>query len=733
MDLRRVFQTLKTFSSLVSEDGTEATMFLNIAWFEIRYWLRSWMLWIFTLIIAALIFGAVSTDQVQVGVALSNTFRNAPYVIENYYAIVSLLTLLMVTAFVNSAAARDFSHNTYQIIFATPLRRRDFLLGRFFGATITSVIPLLGISIAILLAKYMPWVEPERWETVIWSAHLKGILVFAIPNTFFMAAILFTIAVLARNEIVSFVGALVLLAGYGVSEALLTNIEHERVAALLDPFAVRTYALATKYWTVTEKNSITMGLSGMLLWNRLLWIGVGVLFLIFACYRFSFAERRQKARKVKEEIEVLPSSVALPSVGGKASSWEMFLSATRVHLSGIFKSTVFIVVLLAGLLNCVPAIVFNAREGYGNSTLPVTYWVLEIINGTLYLFLIGLITYYAGVLIWKDRDVHIDEITDSLPVPEWVGYAARFTALTAMVMVLQALALLSGIIVQASYGYHRFQLGLYLYQLFVHDFSFFIFLGVLAFFVHVLSPNKYVGYFVYVAFFIVNLFVWRPLNIATNLVQFASTPNATYSDFFGDAPYIRAWWWFTVYWLLFCGLLAIASVMFWPRGKQLRLPERWRIARVRFTRPWAALTAVCLALFVATGGWIYYNTKVLNQLVGPKDQERLQAEYEKQYKKFDYAEFPRVRNDKYWVDLFPETRNANIRVEEVFYNPYSHPLNEVHYSTDWHYETDMEVPGTKLEKNDERLQYRIYKFEPALQPGESRTAVFKLKSKNRGF
>src|SRR5271167_4606476 len=259
-------------------------MFLHIAWFEIRFWLRSWMLWIFTMIIAAMIFGATSSDHIQIGGALSNTFRNAPYVIENYYAISGLLALLMVTAFVNSAAARDFSLNTYQIIFTTPLRRRDFLLGRFFGATLVSAIPMLGVSIGILLAKHMPWVEPERWERVIWSAHLKGILVFAVPNAFFMAAILFTIAVLARNEIVSFVGALLLLTGYGVSEHLLSDIERERIAALLDPFGVRTFDLATKYWTVAEKNTISLGLSGLMLWNRLLWIGVGVLFLIFAYY-----------------------------------------------------------------------------------------------------------------------------------------------------------------------------------------------------------------------------------------------------------------------------------------------------------------------------------------------------------------------------------------------------------------------------------------------------------------
>ena len=713
-------------------------MFLHIAWFEIRYWLRSWMLWIFTLIIAALFFGAVSSDHVTIGEALSNTYRNAPFVIENYYAMVGLLALLMVTAFVNSAAARDFSHNTYQIIFTTPLRRRDFLLGRFFGATLVSVIPMLGVSIGILLARYMPWVEPERFERVIWSAHLKGILVFAVPNAFFMAAILFTIAVLARNEIVSFVGALLLLTGYGVSAALLSDIEREHIAALLDPFAVRTFALATKYWTVTEKNNISLGMSGLMLWNRLLWIGVGVLFLIFAYYRFSFAERRQKVRKAKDVPEPAPTSVVLPAVvlptaTRRSSSWEIYVSSVRIHVAGILKGTVFIVILLAGLLNCVPSMVMNAREGYGNSTLPVTYRLLEVIAGSLYMFLIGLITYYAGVLIWKDRDAHMDEITDSAPVPEWISYAARFTALTAMVMLVQFLALVSGVIVQTSYGYHRYQLGLYLNQLFVRDLSFLLFLGVLAFFIHALSSNKYVGYFIYIAFLIVNLFIWRPLNVASDLVQFGSAPDVTYSDMFGDAPYITAWRWFTLYWILFCGLLAIATVMFWPRGTQGGWAERWRIARLRFSRPWPALALVCLVSFAATGAWIFYNTKVLNQLIGPKDRLARQADYEKNYKRFDRLPLPRVRSDKYWVDIFPQTRNVTMRVEEVLYNPYPQPLTEIHYSLDRNYDTDIQIPGAVLAKDDTRLSYRIYRFTTPLQPGESRTAVFTVKSKNRGF
>ena len=221
-------------------------MLWHITGFEIRYWLRSRMLWVFALVVAALIFGLASSDNLARGAL----YRNAPFVIEHIYALIGLLTLLMATAFVNSAASRDFTHNTYEIVFSTPLRRRDFLFGRFLGATLISVVPMLGVSVGILLAGCMPWAEPARYGPVYWGAHFKGILVFAIPNTFFVAAVLFAIAVLARNELVSFVGALGLLAGYGAAETLVLGLEASASGAslILLPSTLSRWPPSTGPW-----------------------------------------------------------------------------------------------------------------------------------------------------------------------------------------------------------------------------------------------------------------------------------------------------------------------------------------------------------------------------------------------------------------------------------------------------------------------------------------------------
>jgi ABC-2 type transport system permease protein len=708
-------------------------MFWHIAGFEIRYWLRSWMLWIFFLIVAAAIFGAECTDNITIGVALSNTFRNAPYNILNYYSFIGLITMLMAAAFANSAAARDFTHNTYQMVFSTPLRRFDFIAGRFVGAALVSIIPMLGVSAGILLAKYMPFVDAERFGPVSWAAHTSGILIFAVPNGLFVAAVLFTIAVLARNEIVSFVGALLMLTGYLVGDALVQNIEHERIAALLDPFAVRTFGLVTKYWTVAEKNTQTVHLTGLLLWNRMIWLTVAVAIFLFALSRFSFSERRSKARKLEAADNVVAVAPRAVPVHFHDAPWSKFLGSVRMHVLGVVKSTFFVVILVAALLNTVPSLILSANEGYGNSTLPITYSILSIISGNLYLFQVILVTYFAGVLVWKDRDQRMDEITDALPTPEWLSFASKLTALLCMVLFVQTVALLSGVAVQAGHGYYRFQFDLYLSQLFLRDGSFFVFMAVLAFFIHALAPNKYLGYFLYIAFNAVNAFVWRPLNVATNLVKFGLRPNVTYSDFFGDAPYRTAWSWYTVYWLLVCGLLAVVSVMVWPRGKQARWNQRWQIAGARFHGGWKAASVFGLLLLGATAVWITYNTRVLNQMMGPKDMQRLQADYEKTYKPLDKQPQPRILSVRYNIDLYPQTRNMTMRGEVVLTNAGKEPLREAHFSLARGYDTTIELPGTELVKDDQRLLYRIYRFTTPIQPGEIRAVSFTTTSRTRGF
>src|SRR5580704_8008885 len=589
-------------------------MLFHIAWFEIRYWLRSWMFWVFLFVVGLLISAAIGSDEAMAELNLSNIYRNAPFTIASFYSAMGVFALLMTAVFVNFAALRDFSCNTYQMIFSTPIQRRDFLLGRFLGATLVSAIPLLGVSLGILLAKYTPWADRDRWEAVVWTAHVKGILVFALPDTVFTAAILFAAAVVWRRDIAPFVAAILLMAGRAVALSLLQGPQWDRLRSLFDPFAVNAFFVVTKYWTVADKNILPLSYSGLLLWNRLIWLGAGCVAFALAYFRFSFAERRTKTKALEPvaQLAMAPAVTPAPYLQLADAPWAKFLGSFRIHFRGMAKNTAFVVVVMIAAMICTLALALQATQFQGNQTVhtfPVTYWVIELIRGTLDFFLIVIITYFSGALVWKDRDDRVDEIADATPTPEWVSYASRLATLIAMVMLIQAAGLAAGIIDQAIHGYYRFQFGLYVHELLVRNASGFVFLAVLAFFIQALAPNKYVGYFVFILVYCVNIFLWPPLNVATNLVQFAGRPNVAYSDFFGDAPYRLAWNWFTLYWLLFSVLLAISTVMFWPRGRQDRWRARRRNAALRFGFGWKAATVFSLLAFAGCGGWIWYNTE----------------------------------------------------------------------------------------------------------------------------
>lgn len=147
-------------------------MFSTFFKFELKFWLRGMMVYIFLFIIALLVFGAASSDDVVIGGTLENTYRNAPYVIQTFYAIMSLLTCIMIAAFVNSAASRDFTYDTYQLIFTKPIRKFPYITGRFWGSTLIAVLPMLGISLGMIVAKWMPWTDARRWGPISWGAHL---------------------------------------------------------------------------------------------------------------------------------------------------------------------------------------------------------------------------------------------------------------------------------------------------------------------------------------------------------------------------------------------------------------------------------------------------------------------------------------------------------------------------------------------------------------------------------
>ncbi|MEY3174656.1 MAG: hypothetical protein RLZZ436_2570 [Planctomycetota bacterium] len=712
-------------------------MFRTFFAFEIKFWLRGFMLYVFLLINSLLIFAAAASDRIQIGGSLQNTHRNAPYVIQSFYAVMGLVCCLMTVAFVNSAATRDFACHTSALIFSKPLGRLSYLLGRFWGSVLIAAVPLLGVSVGMLAAGGAPGNDPERWGPISWPAHLWGFLVLGLPNTIFLGAVIFALATWFRSTIVSFLGIILLLVGYSISANVLTDLDNQQLAGLLDPFGIRTFSLETRYWTVAEKNTRFITFSGMLLWNRLLWLAAGLLFLAAACWRFSFSERATRAvaraeEPVKSGRDPVSHSRVTCRTGAAATLFQL-LSQIRIDFFSTVKNTVFVVIISFALVNTLASLAFSS-EGFGLQSLPVTWNLIELIRGSMYLFLVAIITFFAGVLVWKEREARLDDVFDALPYPTWIMYTAKLLALTLIVAVILAAGAVAGILTQTAMGYFRFQLPLYITELLGLDLFRMFCLMVLAMAAHVMAPNKYLGYFLFVVMVLADTFLWIMLDVESRLVNFGSLPDYTYSDLYQFAPFASGLQAFVIYWLLFAVLVSIAGILYWQRGRETHVRARLAEAAVRWRGPIRIVTVAILAAWGGTAVWIRHNTQVLNHYLTATQQQDAAERYERELKsKSESLSQPRVTDVRYEITLVPERRSMELRGTQTLVNRDPAPQAELCLNLAEGYETTVQLERGQLQEELPELNYQVYRIEPPLQPGESLQMKYTVKYAARGF
>ena len=93
-----------------------------------------------------------------------------------------------------------------------------------------------------------------------------------------------------------------------------------------------------------------------------------------------------------------------------------------------------------------------------------------------------------------------------------------------------------------------------------------------------------------------------------------------------------------------------------------------------------AFAGVLLVAFVGLGGWIYYNTNVLNEYLPSDVLLDRQANYEKRYRQYQDLPQPRIVDVRADVDIFPEERRVQIRGHYRLVNKHDAPISELHVS-----------------------------------------------------
>jgi hypothetical protein len=202
---------------------------------------------------------------------------------------------------------------------------------------------------------------------------------------------------------------------------------------------------------------------------------------------------------------------------------------------------------------------------------------------------------------------------------------------------------------------------------------------------------------------------------------------------FGIAPYTRGLVGFGLYWGIVSVVLIWLTSILMHRGVAMDLKSRFVQGFRNQSVGSRGFASLALLAAVALGSWLYYNTQVLNTLIGSAELERRQVDYEQKYEKIASIEQPKITKIKYDIDIYPETRNMKLRAEQTIVNKSSQPIETLYINTNRSFNTTLEIPTATLETADERLDVLTYRLTPPLEPDQSLEMKYALETHTQGI
>jgi len=721
-------------------------MFWTFFWFEIKLRFRSISTYIFFLIPFGMLFFAVSSADFG-PVPPGKILLNGPWALLQNFGQITGFGSILIAAIFGPTILRDFQRDTYSLIFTKPVTKFDYLGGKWLASFVVTLFVFSGLVWGGIIGTFMPWADKTRLAPIHLPAYLKPFLDVSVINIFFLGSLFYGVAALSRRIVVVYLQGVSILALYLILaiSVIATNRLDRLWASIVDPLGMVYMGSIMRYWTVVERNTRLLEWTGPFLYNRLLWMGVGTLALVLTYVLFPMSAEQLTSRRVSkkakeaaeaEELEkkARPRTGRLPlvrQVFSLGTSWQQFGSLTWVRMQNIVRSIPFWAIAFLMVIFCAIDGYF-AGETSGVKVWPVTYLMLNALQGGGSIFLYIVAALYAGELIWDERDVRFDQIHDALPQKDWVDWVSKFFALAMVEAALLTVVFVVGVIMQTVNGYYHYELMVYFKELYLIWLPQMLMVVLLALLVHTVVSNKFVGHAIIVGFFLLVPILYR-YGIENRLALYGEITPYTYSDMNGYGHFVRALFWISAYWLSIGGLFAVLAVVLARRGTETGAKLRLRLMKQRFPQAakFAGLSVIAAA---ATGSWFYYNAHVLNHYETNQQGRDRAAEYERRYKKYEKLAQPKIIAVDVAVDIFPETRSFAATGHYTLVNRRERPIDEIHVT-----EGKESVDSIRFDHafhiklSDKKYFYEIYALDQPLMPGETMRMDFKVSRNTKGF
>lgn len=717
-------------------------MFFKIFSFEIKYWVKNPLFYIylgslFAISTLAMASSAGIFDSVTV-TRSSIAYINSAIALNNFINGFSILAFFLIPSIVGGTINKDYSSNTSNVLYSYPFTKTDYLLAKYLSGLVVTILVLLSIALGAIIGGYLPGTNPELLGEFNLLNYLQPYLIYIIPNLIFFSAIIFGVVTFSRNISAGFVAVIALFLLQGVAETIVGNLDNKELGALLDPFGASASTYYTEYWTVAEQNENLLPFEGYIIYNRLIWGGLGLLIFmsVFAVFKFShnalsFSFKKQKGERVTKNNFGSMVRISLPKVSFDYSFIKRMKAAwtlSNSDFSFVVKSWPFIIISLIGLLILTTTLAVG-QQIYGTATYPVTWQMLDIAGAVFTRIAILPITYlYAGMLIHRHRISKINQLVDVAPMPNWTMLLSKFIALLKIQVVLLILIMVSGILIQSYAGFYDYDIGLYLQDLYFLRIWNIIVWSLLAIFIHTLIPNYLAGFFVTLAVGIGISFLGS-IGIEQSIFKYNEGPGTSYSPMNGFGISIGRYFLYKIYWLLLGAALYVLAIAFWRRGMPTTIKIKFREGLQAFNRPLKFAFTLFILAFVGLGSYIWYVNNVENEYTSSKQAEEQRVEQEKLFSKYGGMAQPRITDVKVDMDIFPDSRNFKVEGTFIVVNKTEEAIDSLFLNhTNYPSEFSFSV-ANELVLEDTLYNYDFYRLSQPMNPGDSITFSFKMWNK----
>lgn len=391
------------------------------------------------------------------------------YIVHCMSGFVFISTPFFVALLMGEAVLRDLRLEAHSLLLATPLRRSEYLLGKFCGNFLTLVLcsACFALTLCLLQALRVAGMSVLPWRVL---PYLKHFLVLVVISHLLMAAYCFTIGTLTRN--VKFV-YLAILAGYflliffGYFFSQYAPSWNQWLSLVGPVNGFNPYRHSTEFINqfvnvygtefVVNRLGVTAlaaALLGLLVWrfSKASVDGGSAspfetgLRLTAQPERISFESDFVFAPAAAPVVNAPRQSIAIPSAqlasSGARAGWRQFAAALRAEFRLLRHERSLIVLA--------PLVVLLASVELGATGNSISYAVNSA--QALLLLLSAILFFYAGEALHREQELRVEAILWSAPPPNGILLGAKFAALLALALGLILLVLIAALCLQAYRG-----------------------------------------------------------------------------------------------------------------------------------------------------------------------------------------------------------------------------------------------------------------------------------------